>query len=193
MTMIDHEFFPTPDWAVDRLIEEVRAFRGTNEGFNPHYFWPATLVEPCLGDGAIVAGFRRNGIFTPWSGVDLVSHRIRSDGMPETLLPNNDALMCRVSPDQQVVTNPPFSLAYEILQHFLAQTPRVTLLVRETFIGSSKRNEYLRKHMPNLRIDLPRRFRGPNGRGGTGQDSAHRSWLIWDPNIAGHHYRIARY
>ena len=165
------EFYPTPDWAIDRLIDEFVPI-ASNDGESPIY-------EPCVGDGAIVARFRARGCTRPWIATDVQRYEFREGGQPETFAQQSCLPACL--PSRDAVTNPPFSLTEDICKALLASTRRyVVVLVRMTFLGSEKRAEWLRKNPPDLVIHLPRRFQGPNGRGGTGTDASYRAWLVWD-------------
>jgi hypothetical protein len=83
-----------------------------------------------------------------------------------------------------IITNPPFSLAQEFVQHAMDHAPEVLMLLRLNFLGSIKRREWLRTHEPSaLFVVTPR----PSFTGG-GTDSCEYAWFYWGPRWRGIHH-----
>jgi hypothetical protein len=112
------EFYPTPAWCTRRILEAL----------TPLVIRRATWLEPCAGDGAIVKQILEICPDAYVDGGDLrslpscVPHCWTVGGF-ETHTAKHDA----------VITNPPFSLAPEIVKHFLPRCDWLILLLRSSF------------------------------------------------------------
>lgn len=122
----ESEFYPSPRWAVVRILEALPYVTKCNS------LW----LEPCCGDGAIVKVIKE---LSPDSIVD--AGDIRTEG----LWPG----ACRGMGFEQwegygrdvVITNPPFSLAPELIRHFLPRCDWLILLLRASFrLGEWRHN-----------------------------------------------------
>jgi len=161
------DFYPTPKWCVDRLVEEV-ALPGSR--------W----LEPCIGDGAIVRALPNEA----WSGCDI--REVTNDTVPvfqadaATL---SDDFLRRFD---TIVTNPPFLLFFPIMRRLVEGAPRadVALLGRLNLLGSGVRDgrsAWLRSHMPDVYV-LPNR---PSFTTDGGTDATEYAWFHW----AGYRHR----
>jgi len=74
------------------------------------------------------------------------------------------------------ITNPPFYLAEPILRRAMQHSRHVLLLLRLNFLGSERRHEFLRTHMPDDIYVLPNR---PSFRGDNKTDSIEYAWFHW--------------
>src|SRR5690242_13828802 len=90
--------YPTPAWATEALLKQER-FTG--------HIW-----EPCAGDGAMANVLRSAGHYI--TATDILNPTHPNVGLM-------DAFDLR-GPFDNVVTNPPFPLAEDMLRHFLPQT-----------------------------------------------------------------------
>src|SRR5258707_206157 len=102
---------------------------------------PQNLWECACGPGAIVRVLRGAGYSV--LGTDLVSY-----GSPDQDHGGRDFLHDLPNlPDgnvvEAIVTNPPFRLAGEFVEHALKLCPRVIMLLRLTFYESKRRNSIL--------------------------------------------------
>ncbi len=122
----DAEFYPTPAWCTRRILEAL-----------PHVTKRNSLwLEPCCGDGAIVKVIKE---LSPDSIVDA------GDIRTESLW----AGACRGMSFEQwdgkgrdvVSTNPPFSLAPALIDHFLPRCDWLILLLRASFRLAPWRND----------------------------------------------------
>ncbi len=136
----DAEFYPTPDWCTRRILEALGGSRGQltlGDPCNLIYSHQTRIwLEPCSGDGAIVRLLppMRNIIFsgdireTP--RVSPASEHHSGHGY-ETWTGHYDA----------VITNPPFSLAPDLIRHFLPRCDWLILLLRASFrLGEWRHN-----------------------------------------------------
>jgi hypothetical protein len=162
------DYYPTPSWAVRRLLERVEL---------PGNRW----LEPCAGDGAIIRAV--NSVVQPihWTAVDI---------RPET----RDPLKALIDPTEvyagydflagdfagcewdTICTNPPFGLAMEFIEESLSLANWVAMLLRVNFLGSAKRSAFFRDEMPDVYV-LPNR---PSFTG-KGTDATEYCWAVWTP------------
>jgi len=152
MARIDNDAYYTPSWMVRELLDRVRI--------------TGMVLESCAGDGAIADALdgdervvKRNDLF--------VTGGLRYDA-------TSNHLYYATRPDW-VVTNPPFSLAANILATTLKHVKRVALLLRLSFLEPTKNREaLLHRHPPSGIIILPRwSFTG------SGSDSCTCAWMLW--------------
>lgn len=153
---VESDYYPTPAWCVHRLLEAVRLPGGA---------W----LEPCVGDGAIVRAVERA---VAWRTYD-----IREDSVAGTVtdflrLEPHPALMCDVC-----LTNPPYSLAMEFVQHAMKHAHVTAMLLRLNFLGSEGRAQFFRAHPPSVYV-LPNRPSFVNGR----TDACEYAWFAWGLN-----------
>ena len=80
-----------------------------------------------------------------------------------------------------ILTNPPFSLAFEFLEHSLELAPEVMLLLRLNFLGSSKRRDFFRLNEPNAIFVITPRPSFSRG----GNDSCEYGWFYWGRRYQG--------
>lgn len=75
-----------------------------------------------------------------------------------------------------IITNPPFSLAQEFIDHSLAHASCVIMLLRLNYLGSIKRHDWWIKIPPTALYVLSKR---PSFTG-TGTDATDYAWFVWD-------------
>jgi hypothetical protein len=138
----------------------------------PHHIW-----EPACGPGAIVHVLRRHG-HTVWA-TDLVDYQC-----PQSE-PRVDFLMERQAriDVEAVVTNPPFKLAAEFVEHALALCPRVIMLLRLSFLESEGRTTILESgHLARVHVfrkRLPMMHRA-GWSGNKVSNPTAFAWFVWD-------------
>ena len=152
------DYYPTPAWMTRSLLHFHQSISGSK------------VLEPCSGDGAIVRVLEEVGCTVLTNDIDprhpAQSHHDATDPAYWSSLPYVE----------WVITNPPFNVAFPILQ--LATTVAqvgVALLLRKTFLEpTEERGPWLSEHPPARQIGQPRHsFRGK------GSDSVSCDWCIW--------------
>ena len=144
---------------------------------------PQTMWEPACGPGAIVRVLRHAGHRV--IATDLIDYR-----SPDQDDAGRDFLLERRTPDgvEMIVTNPPFKLAAQFAAHALSLCPRVAMLLRLTFLESTRRNAILdggqlaRVHVFRNRLPMMHRH------GWTGNRASNPTafaWFVFDRNHRG--------
>ncbi len=126
---IEADFYPTPKDAFLPLM--------------PYLPQDGQIWEPAFGDGRLVRWMLEAGI-DAW-GTDLTN--------PE--FPVNFIL--DATPRYCVLTNPPFSCAFEFCQNAVAHSQHVFMLLRLAFLASMDRRAWFRKHEPSCLFVLSKR------------------------------------
>jgi hypothetical protein len=139
---------------------------------------PFKIWEPACGRGAIVRVLRAGGYDTV--ATDLVDY-----ASPDQDAAGRDFLVEREAPEhvRAIVTNPPFKLAGDFVEHGLRLVPVVAMLLRLAFLESDRRSGIL--DSGKLRSVLVYRKRLPMmHRDGWEGRKANRgmafAWFVWD-------------
>lgn len=164
------DFYPTPAWCVRRLIEAAALPGGR---------W----LEPAAGRGDIIRAVDAARSDVTWTAVEL-----RPECRPALAAATGSARRVRIGdftklaadelgPVDVVITNPPYSIAMEMLEHALTlRATGVVMLLRLNFLASGARASFMRKHVPDVYV-LPNR---PSF-SGRGTDSIEYAWFVWHP------------
>ena len=157
------DLYQTPSVAVQALlrVEDL-----------PHRLW-----EPAAGRGAIVNVLRA-------AGHEVLASDLVDYGDP-THFARRDFLMERKIPDgcEAIVSNPPYKLAGEFVEHALDLCPRVVMLLRLAFLESERRREILenrglaRIHVFRNRLPTMHRDGWQGPKAGSAMCFA---WFCWD-------------
>jgi len=123
------------------------------------------VLEPCAGDGAMVDVMRSRGI-------DVIA----SDLVDRGIYTVKDAMSYERAPN--IVTNPPYSQADEMIEHFLLITEGVVaVLMRIAWLQGKKRKERIfDKKRPDTVIIVNGRMPLPNGQ----HSQFPHVWVTWD-------------
>ncbi len=159
----DADFYETFRWQTEALLRRVE--------LKPRWH----VVEPCAGELAIARVLRDRGLKV-WTN-DLVP---RAAPLDSTLDARTPELWDAVQVFQRidlVVTNLPFSVAFEILPGAVERANvAVISLLRSTFDEPTlDRGDWLAAHPPTAQIAMPRADYRNAGSG----DSATHHWFIW--------------
>jgi hypothetical protein len=161
--------YMTPPCATEALLRHERL---------PHRLW-----EPACGDGTgILDVLRRAGHEV--IGSDLVDY-----GRPDCFA-RRDFLMERKAPDgcEGICTNPPYKLVEQFVEHALALSPLVIMLLRLAFMESDRRTGILegrglaRIHVFRKRLPMMNRHGWTGPKANSGMPFA---WYVWSRSHAG--------
>ena len=162
----ESDFYRTPPKAINAFLNafELSPF--------PH------VLEPCAGDGAIIKEInkRTKKLITAveirkeeednllWSGADWVYMCDFLKWKPEL-------------PVETIITNPPYSIAQEIIEHCFEIAPdaEVIMLLRLAFLESKKRKPFWDKYPVTQLYVLSER---PSFTG-KGTDATAYAWFVW--------------
>jgi hypothetical protein len=162
------DLYETPDVAVETLLRVEKL---------PHHIW-----EPACGPGRIVNLLRAAG-HTVWA-TDLVDYGLANSESGVDFLMERQA---RVDVEC-ILTNPPFKLAGEFVEHALALCPRVVMLLRLAFMESERRTPILdnghlaRVHVFRKRLPMMHRAGWEGRKANSGMAFA---WFVWDRDHSG--------
>jgi len=175
----NNDFYPTPAWCVHRLLEACPLPGGT---------W----LEPAAGDGAIILAVNKVRRVKWWANEPDRS-RPRPLGVRQCNITHEDFLRiptANINADV-IITNPPFALAQEFVEHALQATywhkkPKwpemgerdhavIVMLLRLNFLGGGKRGELLRQDTPSVYVLPNRPSFTPDGK----TDSCDYAWFVW--------------
>lgn len=152
------DFYPTPDWAVEALIES-EAFEGT-------------IWECACGDGAMVRVLERTGCSVDAS--DLYDRGYGERGV--------DFLRSSRSVDN-IVTNPPYNSAEGFVHAGVRQCNRkLALLLRLAFLEGANRQKTIFSRFPPSRVWVfsERITFYPAGAARKGSGTTAYAWFVWD-------------
>ncbi len=152
---LQDDAYETPPWAAGRFLERALAERRLPlQGL-----W----LEPFAGTGNLI---RTTQLYAPkltWAAVekrDACLPALQGLGFEKyscigdffTIRPEASV------PVSVIFSNPPYTHAMQAVEHGLRFAPNVIYLLRQGFLDSDKRNEFLRVHVPDVYL-LPNRPR----------------------------------
>lgn len=158
MSRREHDFYPTPGWATVELLKRIEA--------------GGVVLEPCVGEGDIAAELARDPRFALVLSNDL-DRRHDADSHEDATDP---AWWKRVGDVDWVITNPPFTVAADVLKLAHKHAGNVAMLLRLSFLEPCEgRAAWLEEHPPSDLIVLPRiSFTGDGN-----TDSVTCAWMVW--------------
>ena len=159
------DFYETAPWQVNALTDYLPELSGR-------------VLEPCVGDGSLLARLLENRPdLVPVVTNDLDATKPATYHLDATRA-ETWATMTRDNgrPDW-IITNPPFSAAFPILQHAVAIARQgVVIMARISFMEPVKsRGPWLAAHPCHKRITLERCSFTENGK----SDNVTTEWLVW--------------
>lgn len=151
-----NEFYPTPTQAVDLAIPLM----------DLNLFW----WEPCAGDGAIS---------------DRLPIKFSSDIEPlKDGIHTLDVLTCdKPKGVNAIITNPPFSLGYDIVHRALFEWKIPCLMLMRVEYMAGKNRMDIRKHMTKMHIVSELiKFTTTEGRVVNGNGTGRCAWMLFEPD-----------
>lgn len=161
------DWYPTPSNVTEVLMERVK-FEGL-------------VSEPCCGDGALAKVIERYG--NEVIGTDL-HDRGYGSGHGKSF----DILKMKKLPAPNVVTNPPFNIAAEIIEHLMTLQPeKMALLLKASFWHAKTRQRLFELYPPSRIIALTWRpdFLNLN------RPTMEVMWCVWEKGSNVTQYELA--
>jgi hypothetical protein len=151
---IEFDEYPTPAWVTEAVIPYIP----------PHI---RSVWEPAAGEGKMADVLTDNGF-------DVASSDIQT---------GNDFFSKRICIVDAIITNPPYSLAQEFIEHALDlvrdQQGLVAMILRCDFDhAKTRRNLFSDNKAFTRKLILTRRIRWIEG--STGSPSFNHAWYVWD-------------
>lgn len=139
------DLYETPYWLIEAEIPRLKHLL---RGIDRPRIW-----EPCAGNGRITRVLKH---FFP-NAIIRATDIGEFEGLDGTL----DFLACTAGGIEQdlIISNPPFFIAQEIIQHaqeLVKETGMVIMLERLNFLGTKKREPWLRRNPPGSSISPKR-------------------------------------
>ena len=170
---IENDYYATP-YESTRALLDIEKFEGD-------------FIEPCVGGGHIVEILREYYPNSKIIGVDLVDR-----GYKDTIVSNY--FDYTFNGDFNVVTNPPYSLAQEFLEHSMEQIQegkKVAMFLKIQFLEGNKRKELFKKYPPKI-IHVFSKRQNP-WRNGSNVDEKGKpwsstmcfAWFVWEKGYKG--------
>ena len=170
---IENDYYATP-YESTRALLDIEKFEGD-------------FIEPCVGGGHIVEILKEYYPNSKIIGVDLVDR-----GYKDTIVSNY--FDYTFNGDFNVVTNPPYSLAQEFLEHSMEQIQegkKVAMFLKIQFLEGNKRKELFKKYPPKI-IHVFSKRQNP-WRNGSNVDEKGKpwsstmcfAWFVWEKGYKG--------
>ena len=172
---VQDDYYATPYQATEMLLDEVKFY--------------GNFLEPCVGGGHIVDVIKRYYPDECVYGVDLVDR-----GYPNTLVADflkHDFLGQKFD---NVVTNPPFSLAQEFLEKSMEVVNdggKIAMFLKIQFLEGAKRREMFKKYPPKyIYVFVKRQAPWNNGspvdeKGKSWSSTMCFAWFVWEKGFTG--------
>jgi len=135
-------------------------------------------LEPAAGDGAIIRAVARMDV--TWIAAEKRAVELGPLFRLTAPVCIVDFLAwqppCRLT---VAITNPPYSLAMEFVEHALTMADNVAMLLRLNFLASEKRAGFMRAHPPDVYVLPNRPSFTPDGK----TDSIEYAWFVWPQGV----------
>lgn len=170
---VENDYYATPYESTEALLN-VEAFEGD-------------FIEPCVGGGHIADVLKRNYPTAEVIGIDLVDR-----GYGKTII--SDFFDYEFSGDFNVVTNPPYSLAQEFLEHSMEQLKegkKVAMFLKIQFLEGMKRKKLFEVYPPKVVYVFSKRqnpWRNGSQFDENGKPWASTmcfAWFVWEKGFKG--------
>lgn len=165
------DWYETPRWCVERIL--------------PYLPRAERILEPAAGCGAIIGVITKAYRKAAIQCVELDPVRSALSGSKGILNICGDYLTFDGSlPYDLIITNPPYKLALEFVQHSLelaAEHTTIAMLLRLNWLGSNKRREFHQANPSDVYVLTPR----PSFTDDKRTDSCEYAWFVWGPGPRG--------
>lgn len=164
------DYYCTPPHAVEELLKR--------ETFSTY------VLEPSVGGGHIAEVLERNG--HKIQAFDIVDRGYNKTEVRDFLNVSKDDV--KFSPD--IITNPPYAMAKEFVEHALdisMESTKVAMFLKIQFLESKKRYELFKKYPPRkIYVFVNRVNCGKNGVFGKEASAVCYAWFVWVKGYKGY-------
>lgn len=165
----NNDYYATPPSAVEELLKREKFC---------HY-----VLEPAVGGGSIADVLVNNGYEV--QSMDIIDRGYNKTEVRDFLSVCKDDV--RMSPD--IITNPPYTLAKEFVEHALdisMDSVKVAMFLKIQFLESKKRYDLFKKYPPKkIYVFVNRVNCGKNGVFGKESSAVCYAWFVWEKGYAG--------
>lgn len=165
------DFYPTPSWATQALID----YSGVV--FDPY----DTYLEPCCGDGAISKVLENHVVSN--SDLDRQGIVVDSYDLYDRGYGKVKSVFDQTHHYGHIITNPPFNIATEIIEHCLPLADyTLCFLLRTSFLESANRHDRIFSITPPsvVLVFSERLSMYPAGQNKESGGTTSYSWFIWE-------------
>ena len=171
----NYDYYATPYQATEMLLDEVK--------------FVGNFLEPCVGGGHIVDIIKKYYPDECVYGVDLVDR-----GYPNTLVADFLKYDFLGQKFDNVVTNPPYSLAQEFLEKSMEVVNdggEIAMFLKIQFLEGAKRREMFKKYPPKyIYVFVKRQAPWNNGspvdeKGKPWSSTMCFAWFVWEKGFTG--------
>lgn len=167
------DYYVTPAWCTEVFLDELRL---PSEGL---------VIDAGSGCGSITSVLADAYPELAFRGVEIDQTTLARAPVLDNVAYDCGDFLKYTPPytPAAIVSNPPYSLALEFLQHAIAignKSTKIAFLLRLNFLGSKKRSGFLRKNTPDVFV-LPKR---PSFNA-IGTDACEYAWFVWGPGVKG--------
>lgn len=153
----ERDDYYTPEWVTETLLPHLPPFA--------HTVW-----EPACGSGKMVSVLRKHGLAVCESDIDRGVDFLKVNQLPDKFVSG-------------IITNPPFYLATEFIEHALELMKEpggfVCMLLRTDFDHAKSRQHLFRENISFAKkLVLLKRIKWFEN--STGSPSYNHAWFIWD-------------
>ncbi len=154
------DFYPTPAWAVRALLEQEK--------------FDGVIDERCCGAGHMSRALIKGGY-------KVISSDLYDYGYGN-IVDAGHVVAC-----ENIVTNPPFNIAAELVAPFLrSASKKVALLTRLAFLESGRRYPLFKRYPPARIYIFPERLSlTKNGKKSKSGGTVAYMWIVWDKKHKG--------
>ena len=154
----DNDFYPTPNW-VSEILVKYHCFNGE-------------IWECACGDGKLATVLEQNGYKV--IATDLNDYNYGKSGI--------DFLLEAKTAAPNIVTNPPFKLAYEFINHgWELIEQNLALLLPLRYLAGQKRSVFYKQNPPRKIIVIAKKIDFL----GNGNPVMEFAWFVWEKNYKG--------
>lgn len=175
----NNDTYPTQTWVLDTLFQAETPALIIRKA--------TSILEPTAGDGRLLKRIRETQNFSAAMTAVEIREGAVTDASANTNIIYGDFLGMPVGEFDVAISNPPFSIALEIIERSIMSATDVFMLERLNFLETKARYPFLSKTTPDVYIiSAPRPSFQEDGQ----TDSCAYTWLHWCCGKGTGHYEL---